>query len=222
MSAGWGIEVQEIPLRDGVTDAEALREALGDDVSAVFLANRTSSARSRTSRRSCRPSRRPARSPSCSCDPMTLGVLRPPGDFGVDIAVGEGQPLGNRLDYGGPSFGFFAAQQAFLRRIPGRIAGETTDVDGRRGFVLTLQTREQHIRRERATSNITTAQTLNALAAIVYLSWLGRRGIVEIGELMSSAPPTRAARSPRSRASRRCTSSRSCASSRSARGDVAE
>ena len=115
---------------------------------------------------------------------MTLGVLRPPGDFGVDIAVGEGQPLGNRLDYGGPSFGFFAAQQAFLRRIPGRIAGETTDVDGRRGFVLTLQTREQHIRRERATSNITTAQTLNALAAIVYLSWLGRRGIVEIGELM--------------------------------------
>ena len=115
---------------------------------------------------------------------MTLGVLRPPGDFGVDIAVGEGQPLGNRLDYGGPSFGFFAAQQAFLRRMPGRIAGETTDVDGRRGFVLTLQTREQHIRRERATSNITTAQTLNALAAIVYLSWLGRQGIVEIGELM--------------------------------------
>jgi len=120
----------------------------------------------------------------CSCDPMTLGVLRPPGDFDVDIAVGEGQPVGNRLDYGGPSFGFFAAQQAFLRRIPGRIAGETVDADGRRGFVLTLQTREQHIRRERATSNITTAQTLNALAAIVYLSWLGRRGIVEIGELM--------------------------------------
>ena len=115
---------------------------------------------------------------------MTLGVLRPPGDFGVDIAVGEGQPLGNRLDYGGPSFGFFAATKAFLRHMPGRISGETADVDGRRGFVLTLQTREQHIRRERATSNITTAQTLNALAAIVYLSWLGRRGIVEIGELM--------------------------------------
>jgi glycine dehydrogenase subunit 1 len=119
-----------------------------------------------------------------SCDPMTLGVLRPPGEFGVDIAVGEGQPLGNRLDFGGPSFGFFAAQEALVRKLPGRIAGETTDVDGRRGFVLTLQTREQHIRREKATSNICTAQALNALAGVVYLSWLGRQGIVEIGELM--------------------------------------
>ena len=84
-------------------------------------------------------------------DPLTLGVLKPPGEFGVDIAVGEGQTLGNRLDYGGPSFGFFAAPETYLRRMPGRIAGETTDVDGRRGFVLTLQTREQHIRREKAT-----------------------------------------------------------------------
>ena len=115
---------------------------------------------------------------------MTLGVLRPPGDFGVDVAVGEGQPLGNRLDYGGPSFGFFAAQEAYLRRMPGRIAGETTDVDGKRGFVLTLQTREQHIRREKATSNICTAQALNALMATVYLSWLGRQGYAELGELM--------------------------------------
>ena len=113
-------------------------------------------------------------------------MLRPPGDFDVDVAVGEGQTLGNRLDYGGPSFGFFAAQQAYLRRMPGRIAGETTDVDGRRGFVLTLQTREQHIRREKATHNICTAQALNALAGMIYLSWLGRRGIVELGELLVS------------------------------------
>jgi glycine dehydrogenase subunit 1 len=118
------------------------------------------------------------------CDPLTLGVLRPPGDFGADIAVGEGQALGNRLDFGGPSFGFFAAQNTYVRRMPGRIAGETTDADGRRGFVLTLQTREQHIRREKATHNITTAQTLNALAGVAYLSWLGRRGIVELGELL--------------------------------------
>jgi glycine dehydrogenase subunit 1 len=117
-------------------------------------------------------------------DPLTLGVLKPPGEFGVDIAVGEGQSLGNRLDYGGPSFGFFAAQQEHIRRMPGRIAGETTDADGKRGFVLTLQTREQHIRREKATHNITTAQTLNALAGVIYLSWLGRRGIVELGELL--------------------------------------
>jgi len=184
MSAGWGIDVQEIPLRDGVTDADALAEALGDDVSAVFLAQPNFLGAVEDLEALVPAVKEAGAIAVCATDPMTLGVLRPPGDFGVDIAVGEGQPVGNRLDYGGPSFGFFAAQQAFLRRIPGRIAGETTDVDGRRGFVLTLQTREQHIRRERATSNITTAQTLNALAAIVYLSWLGRQGIVEIGELM--------------------------------------
>ena len=111
-------------------------------------------------------------------------MLKPPGEFDVDIAVGEGQTLGNRLDFGGPSFGFFAAKQDYIRRMPGRIAGETTDVDGRRGFVLTLQTREQHIRREKATHNICTAQALNALAGMIYLSWLGREGIVELGELL--------------------------------------
>src|SRR3954462_4315182 len=179
-SAGWGTTVEEIPLVDGVTD---LRD-VGDDVAAVFLAQPNYLGAIEDLETLSPIARATGALLVVQCDPLTLGVLRPPGDFDVDIAVGEGQTLGNRLDYGGPSFGFFAAQQAYIRRMPGRISGETTDVDGRRGFVLTLQTREQHIRRERATSNITTAKTLNALAAIVYLSWLGRRGIVEIGELM--------------------------------------
>ena len=173
---GYGTAVEEVALSGGVTDADACARRSTTTSRRCSSSSRTSSAPSRTSRRWRRSHARPARSLVVQCDPITLGVLAPPGEFGVDIAVGEGQSLGNRLDYGGPSFGFFAAQEAYLRRMPGRIAGETTDVDGKRGFVLTLQTREQHIRREKATHNITTAQTLNALAGVVYLSWLGRRG----------------------------------------------
>jgi glycine dehydrogenase subunit 1 len=183
-AAGYGTAVDEVALSGGVTDVDALRSAVGDDVSAVFLQQPNFVGAVEDLEALAPVARETGALLVVQCDPLTLGVLRPPGDFEVDIAVGEGQSLGNRLDYGGPSFGFFAAQEAYLRRMPGRIAGETTDVDGRRGFVLTLQTREQHIRREKATHNITTAQTLNALAGIVYLSWLGRRGIVELGELL--------------------------------------
>jgi glycine dehydrogenase subunit 1 len=183
-AAGYGTAVEDVALTAGVTDSEALREAVSDDVSAVFLQQPNFLGAIEDLEALAPIARETGALLVVQCDPITLGVLRPPGEFGVDIAVGEGQSLGNRLDYGGPSFGFFAAQQAYLRRMPGRIAGETTDVDGKRGFVLTLQTREQHIRREKATHNITTAQTLNALAGIVYLSWLGRRGIVELGDLL--------------------------------------
>ncbi len=179
-SAGWGTTVEEIPLVDGLTSLESV----GDDVAAVFLAQPNFLGAIEDLETLSPIARATGALLVVQCDPLTLGVLRPPGDFDVDIAVGEGQTLGNRLDYGGPSFGFFAAQQAYIRRMPGRIAGETTDVDGRRGFVLTLQTREQHIRREKATHNICTAQALNALAGMVYLSWLGREGIRELGELL--------------------------------------
>jgi glycine dehydrogenase subunit 1 len=201
-AAGYGHEIVEVGLRDGVTDPEAWAKAIDEDVSAVIFAQpnflgavedaaalaaaaKEESAGGPASAGHAAGSGTPTPAVVVgSYDPIPLGILTPPGECGVDVAVGEGQSLGNRLDFGGPSFGFFAATEAYLRRMPGRIAGETRDVDGRRGFVLTLQTREQHIRREKATSNICTAQALNALAGVVYLSWLGRRGLVELGELL--------------------------------------
>ena len=206
---GFGMEVIEVPLRDGLTDAHEWAAAIqaggaGETSAAIFAqpnfygAVEDAEALSAAAKASAAASSPSADGGSSAddgsgadapvliaqVDPITLGVLKPPGECGVDVAVGEGQPLGNRLDFGGPSFGLFAAREEYLRRMPGRIAGETVDVDGRRGFVLTLQTREQHIRREKATSNICTSQALNALAGVVYLAWLGRRGIVELGELL--------------------------------------
>jgi glycine dehydrogenase subunit 1 len=214
---GYGMDVVEVGLRDGVTDPDAWARAIDGETSAAIFAQPNfygavedaaalsaaakagsvtngvagsdassngvaDNGASRTAAKSRVGDANPV--VIAQVDPIALGILAPPGECGVDVAVGEGQSLGNRLDFGGPSFGFFAAREEYLRRMPGRIAGETTDIDGRRGFVLTLQTREQHIRREKATSNICTAQALNALAGVVYLSWLGRRGIVELGELL--------------------------------------
>ncbi len=189
---GYRMELVVVPLRDGVTDPDAWAQAIDADTSAAIFAQpnfygavedaAALSAAAKTAGADGGGKGAPV--VIAQVDPISLGVLKAPGECGVDVAVGEGQPLGNRLDFGGPSFGLFSAREEYLRRMPGRIAGETLDVDGRRGFVLTLQTREQHIRREKATSNICTAQALNALAGVVYLTWLGRRGIVELGELL--------------------------------------
>jgi glycine dehydrogenase subunit 1 len=184
-SAGYGTEVVETALDEkGATDLDQLAAAITDDTAAVFLQQPNFLGTVENLGPLVEAAKSKGAIVVTAVDPMTLGILKPPGEYGVDIAVGEGQPLGNRLDYGGPSFGFFAAQERFIRKMPGRIAGETVDAEGKRGFVLTLQTREQHIRREKATHNICTAQALNALAGVIYLSWLGKRGVVEIGELM--------------------------------------
>ncbi len=182
---GFQMDVVEVPMRAGVTDPDAWARAIDRETSAAIFAQpnfygvvEDAAALSAAAKQAGEPV------VIAQADPITLGILASPGECGVDVCVGEGQPLGNRLDFGGPSFGFFAARERYLRQMPGRIAGETVDVAGRRGFVLTLQTREQHIRREKATSNICTAQALNALAGVVYLCWLGREGIVELGELL--------------------------------------
>jgi glycine dehydrogenase subunit 1 len=178
---GFGLEVVEVPHRNGVTDPDDLRQAADDAACVIFqqpnffgclepapdLAAVTNDAGALA---------------VAHVDLVSLGVLEAPGAYGCALAIGEGQSAGNYQSSGGPHYGFFAARSDFIRRMPGRISGETIDSDGRRGFVLTLQTREQHIRREKATSNITTNQTLLALAGLVHLSWLGPQGLREVGE----------------------------------------
>jgi glycine dehydrogenase subunit 1 len=181
---GFGAAIEEVGLDDGLTDAAALAAAVDGETAAVFLQSPNFLGGVEDVEALGAAAKGHGALLVVAVDPMTLGVLKPPGEQGADIALGEGQPLGNRLDFGGPSFGFFCGTEELLRRMPGRIAGETDDVDGRRGFVLALQTREQHIRREKATHNICTAQALNALAATIHLAWLGREGFRELGELL--------------------------------------
>ena len=183
-AVGFGSSVVEVDLVDGRTDREALEQAVDEDTAAIFIQSPNFlGAIEEVADLAEKASARGALV-VVSADPISLGLLRPPGECGADIAVGEGQPLGNSLDFGGPSFGYFCAREDFLRKMPGRIAGQTEDFEGRRGFVLALQTREQHIRREKATSNICTSQALNALGAMVHLAWLGRNGFRELGELL--------------------------------------
>lgn len=181
---GIGLELVDIPWSDsGTLDIEVLKRELTDDTAAVVVQN-PNFLGVLESLDEIGDLVNETKTAFVACvNPISLGVIRPPGDFGADIVVGDGQPLGLSLSYGGPYVGFFASREVHMRKMPGRICGETKDVDGKRGFVLTLQTREQHIRRERATSNICTNQTLCATAATVYMAALGPQGFREVGEL---------------------------------------
>lgn len=180
---GLGLEVVEVGVRGGVTDPEALKASVNDETAAVLLQTPNFFG-CLEDLRAVEPIIHEKKGLLvASVNPLSLGLLEAPGKLGADIVVGDAQPLGIPASLGGPTCGFFAVTEALMRRIPGRIVGQTVDKDGRRGFVLTLQAREQHIRREKATSNICSNQALLALCASVYLSVMGKRGLVEAAEL---------------------------------------
>jgi glycine dehydrogenase subunit 1 len=181
---GFGLDVVEVPHRDGTTDPDELGEAAQDAACVIFQQPNFFGNLEPAPDLAAAANEADAL-PIAHVDPISLGVLEAPGRYGCALAIGEGQGAGNHQAFGGPHYGFLAARQDFIRRMPGRIIGETTDADGERAYVLTLQTREQHIRREKATSNITTNQTLLALGGLAYLSWLGPHGLREVGELCS-------------------------------------
>ncbi|MCS1350714.1 aminomethyl-transferring glycine dehydrogenase subunit GcvPA [Mechercharimyces sp. CAU 1602] len=180
---GLGLEVVTIPCQDGVTDLKVLDDKSDNETAAVLIQSPNFFGNIEDLKAIEPLAHRNKGLFVVSTNPMSLGVLTPPGKFGADIVVGEAQPLGIAVQFGGPHCGFFTTTKKLMRRIPGRIVGQTVDENGKRGFVLTLQAREQHIRREKATSNICSNQALNALGAAVYLSALGKAGFKEVSEL---------------------------------------
>jgi glycine dehydrogenase subunit 1 len=178
---GFGLDVVEVPHRGGTTDSDELRQRAQDAACVIFQQPNFFGCLEAAPELAAAANDAEAIAVA-HVDPISLGVLEAPGQYGCGIAIGEGQGAGNYQSFAGPHYGFLAARSEFIRRMPGRIVGETVDAAGERGYVLTLQTREQHIRREKATSNITTNQTLLALAGLVYLSWLGPQGLRELGE----------------------------------------
>ena len=174
--------IQQIPTVHGVTDLEALSTSLGPDVAAVLMQQPNVFGCLEPMAHAAKLAHQAGGLFAASVYPVSLGLLQPPGAYGADIAVGEARCLGTPPSFGGPGLGIFATTQALVRRMPGRLAGCTLDASGRRGFTLTLQTREQHIRRERATSNICTNEGWIMLRATLHLSLLGPEGLRELAQ----------------------------------------
>jgi len=180
---GQKIENRLVELENGITKISDLTSKLDNDTAAVIVQHPNFLGNLEDVFEISRLTHGKEALMISSNDPISLGILEPPGNYDADIATGEGQCLGNSLNFGGPYLGVLASKFKLIRRMPGRIAGATVDNKGRRGFVLTFQTREQHIRREKATSNICTNQALNALAATVYLALMGKQGIQDVANL---------------------------------------
>lgn len=180
---GPRLRIREVPVGDGSTDLEAVRKVVTAKTAGVLIQSPNFFGCLEELAQATEIAHAAGAILVVSVDPVSLGLLAAPGTLGADIVVGEGQGLGVPLSYGGPYLGVFAAKRELVRRIPGRLAGATLDLDGQRGFVLTLQTREQHIRREKATSNICTNVALCALMATIYMALMGRQGLRKVGEL---------------------------------------
>jgi glycine dehydrogenase subunit 1 len=180
---GAGIEITEIGYKDGVTDLNALKQAVSDKTAGVLVQHPNFFGHLEPVEEVGNLAHGLKSLFVVSVDPISLGKLKPPAEYGADIVTGEGQPLGMPTSLGGPYLGLFAIKKDYLRLMPGRLVGLTTDVKGREGAVLTLQAREQHIRREKATSNICSNEALCALAATVYLSLMGQSGLKQVAEL---------------------------------------
>lgn len=177
-----GVEVRMIPLNNGVTDLEHLSGMIDKTCSAVIVQSPNYLGQIEDVSAVSELAGANKALTIVSSDPMSMALLKPPGELGADIVVGDAQGLGNAMNFGGPHIGFMAVTKKLMRKLPGRIVGESVDTDGKKAFVLTLQAREQHIRREKASSNICSNQAINALAVTVYLSIMGKTGLRSVAE----------------------------------------
>ncbi len=183
---GAGIKLEMVPFKEGKMDLEALKGLLTDNVSGVYIENPNMLGLFDEGAMTIKSMMDPKQVFIVGINPMTLSIVKPPGEYGADIVVGDAQPLGIPMSFGGPSVGIFATDMKNVRKMPGRIIGATKDSEGRRAFAMTLSTREQHIRRERATSNICTNEALTSIMAASYLATLGKNGMNELGIQLAS------------------------------------